>query len=121
MQRGRDRIALSDAAFEGDGDGLRHGESREEPSVLERSPESQARPDIGAQARDVVPAQNDPALLGDSRATDEIEQRRLASAVRTDDAEDLALVQRYTHVRDGSDPTERSGKACHLQCRSDGL
>ena len=47
---------------------------------------------VGAQAGDVVAVEEDPAGVERLEAGDQVEQRRLAGAVRTDDAEDLALV-----------------------------
>ena len=55
----------------------------------------------GVEARDVAPVEPHRAGIGRDRAGDEVEERRLAGAVRADDPERLALlhveVERVRH------------------------
>ena len=62
---------------------------------------------VGPEAGDVVAVEHAPGRRrrrGEAR--DEVEQRGLAGAVGSDDAEDLAGRHRQRHVVDGPDPTE---------------
>ena len=59
----------------------------------------------GEQSR---PSNSDLAAIGPQKAIEQIEQRRLAGAVRADDAENLVSVELEADVLDGLQPPERT-------------
>ena len=67
------------------------------------------------QARDVVPLEADAAGCRLVDAADEIEDRRLAGAVRADDREDLALVDAEADAVDRLDAAEMHGQIFDLE------
>ena len=52
---------------------------------------------------------SNPAVVGANEASDDVEQGRLAGAVRTDDAQQLAFANREAHVIDRRDSEEAFG------------
>ena len=85
-----ERVAHLDLALERDRDALLDGQRREEPGVLERAAEP--APGAPSARRSVTswPPSTIRAAVERREAGDEVEQRRLARAVRADDADDLA-------------------------------
>src|SRR5436309_1466015 len=51
------------------------------------------------------------------KAGNDVERRRLAGAVRPDQADDLALANRKVHVRERNETAEMDGHLFHPQCR----
>ena len=72
---------------------------------------------VRAQASDVVSVEDDPAGIERLEAGDQVEQRRLAGAVRPDDAEDLALVHVEGDVRVGGQAAVALGHAFDVEQR----
>ena len=89
----------------------RDGHVGEQPGVLEAATEPARGAPRGPSVRDVAAAEHDPAAVGGDEAADQVEQRGLAGAVRTDDADDLALGDGERHVVDGADAAERARQA----------
>ena len=110
QQRGQ-VVAHVEMPLETDGQVLGDRERRDETGVLERATEAEGGPAIGRVLRDVGPVEDDPALVGLREPGDEVEDRRLAGAVRADQAEDLAVAQVEAGVVDGADPAEALGRA----------
>ena len=69
------------------------GERREQAGVLEAADELALGPLLGREVGDVDAVEADDALVGRLVAADDVEDRRLAGAVRADEAEHLALAQ----------------------------
>ena len=75
-----------------------------------------------APARDVAPLELDRALVGEVEAGEDVHERRLAGAVRADQADDLVAVQLERDVaerlhalertRDAGGPERGSGPPC---------
>ena len=76
---------------------------------LERASEAGTAARLRLHPRDVVTLQNDAAPVGPQHAGDQVEQRRFARAVRSDDAERLATRQGEVDVVGDDDRTERFG------------
>ena len=58
------------------------------------------------EAEDAAPVEHDVAAVGLVDAGDQVEERRLAGAVRADHADDLALVDVQLEIRDDLEPAE---------------
>ena len=69
-------------------------------------PNPSQRAPVGAPVGDVFAVEDDAALVGDEEAGDEVEDRRLAGAVRADEAEHFAFAQAQRRVVDGTDTAE---------------
>ena len=70
---------------------LEHGQQREDARHLERPPQARARAPERRLPGDVAPAQLDRPGGRPVQPREQVEERRLARAVRADDAEQLAL------------------------------
>src|SRR5262245_18077637 len=66
-------------------------------------------------AGDVVPVEDEGAAVGREEAADQVHQRGLPRAVRSDQAEELALADRQRDVVDGSVAAERLRDVPDLQ------
>ena len=99
------------------GQRLPHGERRPQARVLERAAEAGSRPAAGAPPAHVDPVELDAAAVRGLEAADEVEDRRLAGAVRADEPEDLALVQRQVDVAHRGDAAEPLAQSAYLQRR----
>src|SRR5918911_539307 len=87
-------------------DVLEHGLVAEQLHMLERASEAERRDGVRRKPRDVAAVEADRALApGDPR--DGIDERRLAGAVRPDDAANLALLDLERNATDGRDAAER--------------
>ena len=78
-------------ADDGEEDVVLHRESRKEPRLLVRAGEPERRPDPGGEMRDVPSHHLDRSRRGLEVARDEVEERRLARAVRTQDRTAFAV------------------------------
>src|SRR5207248_1547914 len=94
---------------------------REQSGVLERTLQAQLGAFVRAQERHVLAHQADGALVRLGEARDDVEYRRLAGAIRTDQAEYLAVRDAESDVLDGADTTETLGDTGELKHRVDGL
>jgi hypothetical protein len=94
---------------------LPHGHVEEEAERLERPRDPLARDPVRIEPRDALAGEDDVAVgrLVDSR--DEVEERRLAGAVRADDADDLALADVQIEVRHDAEPAECHRDALQLE------
>ena len=90
---------------------LEDGEVRKELRDLKRSGDPSRRPLMRRQTGDVRPVQGDVSRRRPKLAADDIEQRRLARAVRPDERMALARLKRQVHVVDGFEAAEMSGDA----------
>src|SRR5947208_1027295 len=77
----------------GDLDVLAHGERPERAAVLERARQPGSGAPVGAPAGDLATAQLDGARGRQVEAGEEVDERRLAGAVRADEADHLVAVQ----------------------------
>ena len=107
-----EHAARPDPALERDLQRLLDGHVREQQRVLEAAPEA-GRGTLGGrgQVRDVVAGEHDASGVEREEARHEVEDRRLAGAVRSDDADDLALVDVERGAVDGADAAEASDEA----------
>jgi hypothetical protein len=92
-----------------------HGEAAEQARVLERSGQAELCAPLWSALRDVATLEDDLPRVRDEEARDEVEERGLAGAVRSDDADDLALVQLDRHVVDRGDSREAASDAAGLE------
>src|SRR3546814_14431007 len=59
---------------------------------------AEPRPPVHGKRGDVLTVEQDPAVIGRDQTGDDIEAGRLAGAVRSEQADDLATVQRQRHA-----------------------
>ena len=85
---------------------LAHGHAREQLDALEGAPDAEARPPVRRQAADRHAAEPHRARVRPQRPAQAVEQRRLARAVRPDQADELALAHRQAHVGERGDAGE---------------
>ena len=86
---------------EGDLDVLEDRELREQADVLERARDAALRDLIRLEADDALALEGDAARRRLIDARQHVEGRRLARAVRPDEADELAAVQMDVEIRDG--------------------
>src|SRR3974390_10153 len=91
-------LALADAEGSGYHYILEHGHAGERLRDLERAGAALAAPPLGGQAGDALGGKEHAAVVGRHRTGGDAEQRGLTSAVRTDDAERLALGERQAAI-----------------------
>ena len=102
-------------------DVLVHGQPGAQPDALEGAGDPELR-----QVVRMVPAQ-DPAAVADrararvDEAADHVEQRRFAGAVRSDDADDLAVADRHRHIVEGQQTAEADADLIDHEERRVGL
>src|SRR4051812_11072680 len=91
---------------------------REKAEALERARDAEARElaRLDAAQRLVAPLQ--PSLVGAGEPADDVEQRRLAGAIWSDDADDLVLGDGRRDIRQRREPAEADGDPLHLEQRS---
>ena len=88
----------------------------DQPDVLERPPEAEGGPLVDRHVGDVrAPCSSTRPGVGRVEAGDQVEQRRLAGAVRPDDADDLVLADRHAHVAVGLDAAEADREVVRLK------
>ena len=78
----------------GDDEVVPHRHAGEQLEALERAAEAEAGPLVDGQVADVLPGEADRALFGPEHAEQAVEERGLARAVGTDEADELALGHR---------------------------
>src|SRR5450830_1577178 len=93
-------LAAVGAAERGDHDVLEDREAGEGLDDLERPGQAEVTDGVRLQAVDPAPLEQDRAAGRRVIAVDEVEDRRLAGAVRTDETQDVALLEREGHVAD---------------------
>ena len=89
-----------------DHDVLEHAHAEENLQVLERARQAAARELFRRKRGHLLPGKANAAGSGQVQAGDEIEQRGLAGAVRTDDREDETGRHRQAHVIDRTHAAE---------------
>ena len=95
-----------------------HGFVLEHRQILERARDAEPRQPVGRKARDLPVLERDPACGRLEDPGDQVEHRGLAGAVRADQAEDLAAVDRKAHVGDGAQAAEPFRDALDAQDRA---
>ena len=97
-------------ALGGHGEVLAHGEVVEQLGALPGAREPAPRPRVRRQPREIAPVELDAARVADE-AGDRVDERRLAGAVRPDQADELALLDVDVDVVDGAHAAEADGQA----------
>src|SRR5262249_40870914 len=82
---------------------------------LEGSHEPAARQQVRGHAGDVGVAEPDPPGIRLDDAADQIDDRGLSGAVRTDQAQDLVFRDREAEIADGAQPAIHPGQALDLE------
>ncbi len=85
---------------------LERGHVLEEADVLERPPDAELRDPVGRLVRDVVAVELDHARRRLVDAREHVEERRLARAVRADQADDRLARDDEVDVVDGDEAAE---------------
>ena len=88
---------------------------QEQPERLERARDAAVRDLVRREPDDALAVEQDVAGVGLVDAGDEVEERRLAGAVRADDAHDLALVHLQVQIVDALEPAERLAHPLELE------
>src|SRR5262249_42891755 len=92
-----------------------HRHVQEEPQRLERPRDALARDLVRRKPDDRLAVEEDVALVRLVDAGDQVEERRLAGAVRADHAHDLVLVHVEVELRDDLEPAEGLRDALQLE------
>ena len=112
----RRRAAWRVAAVEpADEDVLARGEPGEGADELEGAGDAPSADPVRREPADGVAGEADLAGVGSQRAGDQVEQRGLARAVRSHDADQLALREREADVADGAHAAEALRHPRHLE------
>src|SRR5207245_9079234 len=88
---------------------LPHRHGTERPDDLEGAPDPEPGDAVRRQARDRPALPADVSSVDPVHAADAVEESRLAGAVRTDDAEDLALLHLESHAVDRAHASAQPG------------
>ena len=96
-------------------DVLEHGHLAEEPGDLERPPDAPVRALPRRQAVDRLPVEPDLAGVRRHRPVDDVEERRLAGAVRTDQGGDRSLLDLERAAVEGAQAPEAPLDAPHFE------
>ena len=96
---------------------LQHRHGRKDADVLEGAREAGARAAMRAQAGHVGAAQHDASAADAGDTGDQVEQRRLAGAVRPDQGVDAALRHRHVDIVDRDQSRIAAGDAGQLEKR----
>ena len=83
-----------------------HGHVVEEDDVLEGARDPQPRDRVRTRSSQVLALEENAAGVGAVEPRDEIEERRLPGPVRSDQPDDLALLQLEGDVGESDDPAE---------------
>src|SRR5262249_34357963 len=97
---------------------LKNGKTTERPRDLESAADSTVDDPVRRGARDLMPVEIDRACRRPQRTRQHVEDRTLAGAVRADQAENLALLDRERHVVDRGEAAEAFHETIHHQHRS---
>src|SRR5579883_171865 len=89
----------------------------EDAAVLERAGEAERRDRFRRQALDRAPGETDLAAVQPFEAADHVERRRLAGAVRPDQADKLALADRKVERLDRDDAAEPAREPANVEQR----
>ena len=100
---------------EGDSDVLGHGKGREDPDVLEEAADMFAGDLVRRKAGDVLAVKEDFAGIRSEIAADDVEERRLAGAVRADQSGDLPKGRGKAHIVQGLEGPETLGDVLDLE------
>src|SRR5262249_7753064 len=98
-----------------DHDVVQHAEPRERAHDLKGAGQSERADRVRGQAAERAPAKADVTGVRGQKPGQQIEDRRLAGAVRSDEAEHLALVDREIEAVDGLNAAEALGEAMRLE------
>src|SRR4029079_13701173 len=101
-----------------DHDRFQHGEMREQADVQERARDTPDRALGGPRIIDRLAFEAYAPAIDGQHAGDEIEKRRLASAVGTDQRMDVAAGHAHAHLVEGVEAAEPFGQA--VDCTTDG-
>ena len=102
-QRAEEAEAAACLRDDGDGDRLGHGQCREDVDELERARHAALGELDRADAGDVLALEADDALVRLQEARENVDERRLAGAVRADDGDGLAVGDRERHAVEGDE------------------
>src|SRR5262249_3776640 len=94
------------AALQADEDVLENRHRPEDVDVLERAGDAAPHDRVRRLAQEALAREDDRARVGLVEAGDQVEERRLAGAVRPDQPDDLAGLDVERHVVDGDDAAE---------------
>src|SRR5215211_3056980 len=100
-----------------DEDVVEHRHALKQLDVLERPGDAEPDDGVGGDAEDVLARERDAAGVRRVEASDHVERRRLARAVRADQPRDLALVERERHVVESNNAAEASRDRVDLEQR----
>ena len=108
---------MAQAQVEGRAHVVENAKAAEEPDVLERPRDAPRRDDVGFQPRDGSTAERDGAFGGCIDPRDDVKHRRLARAVRADEADQLALAHAQVHAGNGREAAEAHRAALEIEQR----
>ena len=94
---------------------LQHGHPPERARDLEGAPDTESRDRVRGQAVEPVGAETDLSAIGRREAADHVEERRLARAVRPDEAGDRAFGHAERAAGERLDAAEALGDAGHAE------
>ena len=100
--------------------GLQRGEMREQPDVLEGTSDALERALRRTGIRDRMALKNDPARIGGENAGDQVEERGLAGAVRTDQGVNVAGRDLDRKIVEREKATEALGQPFDRETRASG-
>src|SRR5581483_3833516 len=100
---------------------LEDGGTVHEPAVLEGADDPELGPAMGGEAGHIPVAGDDAPGGGGDEAGHGVEQRRLAGAVRPDEADDVAVLHGEGDVVDGGQATEADGEMADLETHGAGV
>src|ERR1700722_636810 len=90
-------------------------QAAKQPHRLERPHDAGMRKAVAGQSSAIALARKKTAGQGPLKAGKDIDQRGFAGAVRTDEAEDLAALERHADVIHGDEAAETDGYAARLK------
>jgi hypothetical protein len=103
-------------------DVVAHAHRPEQRQVLERAPDAERRDPVRRRLEQRPALERDPPIAERVEARQAVEQRRLAGAVRADQAEDVAACDDERHPVEGDDAAETDRHVLDLEQRwFDGL
>jgi hypothetical protein len=105
------------SAWRGDPDVLARGERREQMGELEGARHALLDDAMDGEAGDALAGEDDVAIGRRQHAGDEIKERRLAGAVRSDHRTHLARLDRHVDRVDGDEAAEAAGEAAAFKKR----
>src|SRR5207237_4536176 len=108
---------VADLELDGDADVLQHGQLREDAGDLEGTRDAAPAARRGGERGDVVAVEEDTTRRRRQEPRDQVEQRGLPGAVRSDDRPQLARLHRETDAVDGLQGAERAPEPARFQQR----